>query len=54
MGMKSGNITTFMLPDVRQNWARLQESVERYFDDLKRKVGSKDNRNYFGIILLNH
>ena len=54
MGMKSGNITTFMLPDVRQNWARMQEAVEKFFDDFKRKGGSKNPNDYFALVLLNH
>lgn len=54
MGMKSGNIQTFMLPDVRQNWARMEQAVEKFFNQLKQEGGSKNPRDYFGLMLLNH
>ena len=54
MGMKSRPIQTFMLPDVRQNWARMEQAVDKYFNQLKQESGVKDSSQYFGLMLLNH
>ena len=35
MGMKSGTIHTFMLPDTRHNWARMEQACEKFISDLK-------------------
>ena len=54
MGMKSGNIQSHMLPDVRGNWSRMRESSETFLQNLKSDGRSKDNRDYFAISLLNN
>lgn len=54
MGMKSGTIHTFMLPDTRHNWARMEQACEKFISDLKAQGGSRDNSDYFALMLLNN
>lgn len=50
IGIKTGEIEKCCLPDCKNNFKKIEESIEGFLRDLE--GGNKAERNYFAVVIL--